>query len=482
MKIRNKIAFALALVLIIPLASCTAGETDAPVTTTADSSLISQTDTTIAETENPYVLDVPDVRYDNYTLNIANDALNTTKYVNSKMTADTMNADAINDAIYARNSLLSEKFGIKIAEFQLNTNQIKTLLNSGEQIYDIIMIDLDNIPSVIAYATDLNSVNSIHLDMPWWDQNAVRDCSIKGKLYYTFSDAVIYGMDNTRAVYFNQDYAEQLQLGDLYQVVREGRWTIDTMNMMASQAYRDDGDGIRNSKDTYGFSVRAISLCEAMMVSAGISPLQIDSEGMPYLYCYEQQDNFISVFLDIMKKFKNDGVNYQSDADAVASFSNGLALFYMGVLKQGASVFRAGVVNYGILPLPKYDESQDKYLCLSPNGHSIIIPITNPDPERTGVILEAMSYYSSAYYSSSALMPSYFTITLQGKTARDSGSYECLQIIHDNIGYLLKYSGTTLITGLSGYFENGNTNVSSLLKQLQKVHESALSKFLADMK
>ncbi len=479
MKSVKILAFTLALIMLASLAACTAGDAG-QTETTAAGTIAGTEELTTAETENPYVLDIPDLKYDNYTMNVANDGLNTTKYVNNKMTATEMTGEVINDAIFTRNSLLTDKLGINIAEFKLDTTQIKTLLAAGEKTYDIIMITLDNIPSVIAYATDLNTVDTIHLDMPWWDQNAVRDCSINGKLYYTFSDAVIYGMDNTRAVYFNQDYVEQLQLGDLYQTVRDGKWTIETMNTISAGAYQDDGDGIRNAKDTYGFSVRAISLCEAMMVSAGISPMQVDSDGMPYLYCYKEQDKFIDVFLGIMNKFNNEGVIYQDDASAADTFANGKALFYMGILKQGASLFRSGTVNYGILPLPKYEED-DPYLCLSPNGHSIIIPITNEDTERTGVILEAMSYYSSAYYSDTALMPSYFTITLQGKTARDSGSYECLQIIHDNIGYLLKYSGPSLITGLSGYFENGKTDIASLLKQMQKINENSLTKFMADI-
>jgi len=153
----------------------------------------------------------------------------------------------------------------------------------------------------------------------------------------------------------------------------------------------------------------------------------------------------------------------------------------MGVLKQGASLFRGSDLKYGILPEPKYTEDQDRYYCVSPNGHALLIPYTNTDPERTGVVLEAMSYYSSNYYSDSALMPSYFTITQQGKTAIDPGSYRSLQIIHDSLAYELKYSGTQLILALSGRFEAGKTDVASLLKTLEKIAMNSFDNFLASI-
>ena len=78
-------------------------------------------------------------------------------------------------------------------------------------------------------------------------------------------------------------------------------------------------------------------------------------------------------------------------------------------------------------------------------------------------------------------MPSYFTITLQGKTAIDSGSYRSLQIIHDSLAYELKYSGTQLILSLSSHFEAGKTEVASLLKSLENVSKKALDKFLTSI-
>ncbi len=478
MPTKRMLAALVVLFMLFALVSCTKGENDAETTTNNPQG---SEVTTPGETENPYKLNIPDVRYDGYVLNIANDALNSSKYVYNSMMSDGISGDVIKDAIYTRNLQLSELLGVTITESPVNTSTVRNLIQAGEQEYDLITVNLDNIPMIIGFALDFNQIETVDLDMPWGDQNAKRDLSIGGKLFYTYSDAVIFGLDNTRAVYFNQDMYNELMLEDAYTLVEEGRWTMDKMIEYSQQALRDDGDGVWTAKDTYGFVVRAVTLCEALLISAEIFPEQVGNDGMPYLYCYDNQDRFINVFLDLMKKFDTDAVDYRSDAESAAAFQDGLCLYYMGVLKQGASLFRGSDLKYGILPEPKYTEDQDRYYCVSPNGHALLIPYTNTDPERTGVVLEAMSYYSSNYYSDSALMPSYFTITQQGKTAIDPGSYRSLQIIHDSLAYELKYSGTQLILALSGRFEAGKTDVASLLKTLEKIAMNSFDNFLASI-
>lgn len=479
MKLRKILALAVCLLMLLPAASCVNNNVKEGDGTS--SSLTNNTESAPDSNENPYRLDVPDVKYNNFTLRIANDALSATKYVYNGMTAETTTADIIKDAVYHRNILVQEQFGINITEQNITTATLKNLLAAGESEYDLALADLDNIASVIPMATDLTTIDTIHMDMPWWDQNARTNLSIGGRLFYTYSDAITYGLENTRAVYYNQNIHEQLELEDLYTMVREGKWTMDVMNAMSLQAVKDDGDGIWTNQDSYGFTVRAITLCEALMVAADIIPLQIGNDGMPYFYCFEQKEKFIDIFINMQNLFDNDSVFYDNDTNSSTYFANGQSLFYMGVLTQGAVKFRGGEVPYGILPVPKYDEAQKNFACISPNGHAMVVPYTNEDPERTGVILEAMSYYSSSYYSKEALMPSYFSITLQGKTAQDEGSYECLQLIHDSSTYLLKYSGTSLITTLSNTFAKGMTDIASLLKQIERTHVTALYKFLEEI-
>jgi hypothetical protein len=156
-------------------------------------------------------------------------------------------------------------------------------------------------------------------------------------------------------------------------------------------------------------------------------------------------------------------------------FINGQTLFVVDTLLM-ASKSRQEDINFGILPVAKYDESQEKYWHVSPNPHAMMVPITTSDLTRTGVLLEALSYYSSTYYSDHALIPAYYELALKAKSATDVESAEMLTLIHDHISYVIKIVGTDFSDAIYSLFSTGNRNIASLLKN----RENAMKKKLAE--
>ena len=88
--------------------------------------------------------------------------------------------------------------------------------------------------------------------------------------------------------------------------------------------------------------------------------------------------------------------------------------------------------DFGILPIPKYNEQQASYLSLvSPYTSSLMsVPISISDPDRTGYIIEAL-----AAESKYTLQPAYYEKALNGISLRDSESEDMLDIIFDNRVY-----------------------------------------------
>src|SRR5699024_2737357 len=83
-------------------------------------------------------------------------------------------------------------------------------------------------------------------------------------------------------------------------------------------------------------------------------------------------------------------------------------------------------VNYGILPMPKYDENQEYYYGVCYDS-PMWVPITVTDTDRTGMIIEAMS--AEGYKT---IMPAYKDIALKNRYAVDTDSAEMLDIIFAN--------------------------------------------------
>jgi hypothetical protein len=101
---------------------------------------------------------------------------------------------------------------------------------------------------------DLKQLPHIDLEKPWWDQNSVKSLSIDNKLYLVATDININDKDATAAVAFNKQLAENYKLDDLYQAVRDGKWTYDYMMSTYANVSTDlDGNSVMDKNDLYGF-------------------------------------------------------------------------------------------------------------------------------------------------------------------------------------------------------------------------------------
>ena len=133
--------------------------------------------------------------------------------------------------------------------------------------------------------------------------------------------------------------------------------------------------------------------------------------------------------------------------------------------------------EFGILPQPLMHEGQTEYrapvdmACTS----SVSIPITAGDPERTGIILEALT--ADSYYS---LIPSYYEVAIKGKGLRDVESLEMFDIIFGNriydIGWAFGFGGIPdMITAMGG---SGKTDIASQYAKREEKAQKDLDKFI----
>ena len=77
--------------------------------------------------------------------------------------------------------------------------------------------------------------------------------------------------------------------------------------------------------------------------------------------------------------------------------------------------------HVGVLPAPKSDEAQENYQNVIDAGKLMVIPKTAQDLDRTGVILESLSY--EGYKS---VISAYYDTMLKNKLMRDEDSIEML--------------------------------------------------------
>jgi hypothetical protein len=126
--------------------------------------------------------------------------------------------------------------------------------------------------------------------------------------------------------------------------------------------------------------------------------------------------------------------------------------------------------SYGILPIPKYDESQENYSSLVWVHHecTLGIPEAVTDKEMVSIVLEHLSYLS--YYD---VYPIFYDTVLMGRSTRDEQSRDMLEIIFqtrsfDPGQYWDLGSG---LHGGDGYLRlaaTKNTNIASIWAKWEK--------------
>jgi hypothetical protein len=124
-------------------------------------------------------------------------------------------------------------------------------------------------------------------------------------------------------------------------------------------------------------------------------------------------------------------------------FKNNQGLFYMIGMGTG-NLMRDMEIDFGVLPLPKFDEAQAEYYCTAStyNASAVCIPITNDRLDFVGFAIEAMA--AESMYT---VTEAYYDINFMNKNLRDEESIEMLKIIlascSYDLGYMYNFGGLT---------------------------------------
>ncbi len=362
--------------------------------------------------------------------------------------------ELMNDEVYARNRTLEARYGVEITAEDLIEN------HAGRPLSDRVRLDsLASNPSyqVVSSATvylidlakdglcfHLPDMPWIDLDQPYWDQNSIDAFTIADSLYFVMGSVTLLNMSQTLALFVNRDLAEDLSIPDLYEMVWNGTWTIDRMTEYCERAMSDrDGTGKMefDGDDTWGAVFAHPQYAEVMMTGLGYHYTRRDENGN-FVLDLMNENNL--VLFDHVSKLRDtcvlacNWVNYGPhalDADGKYIFYEGRALFLHHMVSVDMTTTAC---NYGILPQPKFNEEQEKYLTSSFHAGSTCVAVpmvlSESDRDMGGFMLEAMAALSYV-----TTYPTYIEKILELKKSPDPDSTRVLKIMFENIAYDIVY-------------------------------------------
>ncbi len=484
MKKRRILSALLAAIMLSALPGCgnTAEETTAAPTDTTAAEVVETEETRLKP-------DLPEKDFGGHEFTMLTKGPNDGHWFSQDAYAEELTGEPINDAVYNRNIAVGERYNFTVAEMFGDTNDpsalAKQAIQAGDDLYDLLLIGGVATGGLATggLLMDLTQIPHMDLSKPWYDQSANADLSIGGMLHLTAGDLNIMDNKATWALLFNKKLAEDLALGDLYGMVLDGTWTLDTLESYLTIASIDlNGDGVHDEFDQWGMQGESFNTA-AYILGAGERFFDKDENDMPYITA--QSEKFFDAFekanaingnFDVcmfVNKFTSKYPDVWGDCMDVA-FTEGRVLFTCVGLNR-VTMFREMETDFGILPLPKYDEEQEQYHDLVSlwSANMISVPKSLSDPERTGIIIEALS--AESMYT---LTPAFYDVVLKTKAARDEDSAAMLDLIFEarafELGNLYGWGGLLDLPG--SLSANGKTDLASSLKSKITAAESAMQK------
>ncbi len=341
------------------------------------------------------------------------------------------NGEVINDALFAQRAEVSERFNVEIGVtadlFAFDVQDLTDALAlSGDDTYDIVyncdVLVVNN--ALKGDFFDLKQVDVLDFSKPWW-KGTTQNFTIQNKLPFTANQLALSGIYMNLVLSVNKDLAANLQIEIPYDDVKNGTWYLDDLITLAEQATIDtNGDGIIDNNDQWGlFSAFYGEM--GMLSNLGGEFISKDDAGN--LIYNDNLEKIVTIMekTDHLLEFTTDDYGPATEYCAEL-FVNGQGLFMFAENRVLYNTVRNADIAYGILPFPKFDETQTEYNSAGFDIYWAILKPSYGNAELIGTCVEAMSCYNYNY-----IVPKVWENVLGGKLSDAQEDAEMFRIIRD---------------------------------------------------
>lgn len=364
---------------------------------------------------------------------------------------ETLAGERINEALFERDRRLEDYFHTEIDYVMAGQDneladvfQKSTLASDTRFDFMIGAVREAALPCFNAgLCANLAELPEIDLSKPWWSGYIMENFVINGNFYMLAGEFSPRNVMSGNLLIFNMREFRDRSLPSLYDMVDNGTWTMDAFESIIRDSAADlDGDGkIRPVKDFFGMN------CDST------TPLSFYFGMGEKLLCIRDgtfaegltEDRALTVFERIEAMYASGNLDkeaYKRDTYMPnKTFMENKALFNCMVAID-LTMFRESETDYGIVPLPKYDEAQKDYISAANTAALTALEVPAAiSAERFAALgpfiggMTALSHYIS--------IPEAYETTLLQKLTRDEDSVRMLRIVSEGLmldfGYIYNF-------------------------------------------
>ena len=382
----------------------------------------------------------------------------------------------MDEAVYNRQERVKRYLGVDLVhkeDLSVNWISYTTILETAVMNKDGTLEALlshynGGVPQMITghFLKDFNDIQGIDLEAEYWNLDFMDAVELKGHRYLGFGDCNIlfaYLISFNKGMLEKYADADVLEGKSLYDIVRDYEWTLDKMISIANLVYIDNGDGVKNELDTFGYTASAWEPYRSFVQSCGMNAMEQDESGNYKVVLnsdkyYSKMDKVINLLSELSES-ECAWVDYRA---VVAHDPTTLKLTSGRVLMSIYDTIHLPEyldynIEFGVLPMPMYDTAQKDtygYRSLQYGGY-ICVPIWTKDELMVGETLEMYNFYSEN------VKITFYEKVLGKQVADVPDDAEMLTIIWDSVCTEVGFAyGTTSTIDASG----GNSLTGCVLR------------------
>ena len=352
--------------------------------------------------------------------------------------------DLIDDAVYHRNEKVAARLGItfEFVEEPGDSDEYTTWIQKAENdwaadnVYDIYagyscatpLLSLKNM------CANLLEQPAFSVEKPWWPEALTTECTIKDKLFFCTGDiatSMLWYMD---AIMYNKElYANYISTEKTpMDMVQANEWTLENFVALVKDLYTDNNqDGKKDKEDFFGATLYTTDL-DAFMIGAGITTLEKNAEGELQISEKWNSQHCADICEAVGAALTEPGI---FGTTSRTPFKNQQAVFHMDRVFNipGTDLENSVGLDFavGVVPVPKFNESQEEYKTGLGNPYTIYAVNAQSDTlEATVTTLEAMA--SENYRS---VTPAVFEVAMKVRYTDDPQVSEMFDILKENVSF-----------------------------------------------
>lgn len=403
-------------------------------------------------------------------------------YTGRSIKIDDITGDSVDAKIYERNQTIEARFGIIIESIQAGTSitDLQSRINSsiiagdpdydviaGYQFFDLSMATLDlilDINTLADYGADY-----IDIEADYWATDYIRNMHNGEPIYWLSGDFSLRFIGGQYCTFVNSriyDAVLKEKYGSIYDIVKEGKWTLDLLNEMAGLCYRDLNTNEKaDEEDVLGMIIEVgQDISDGIAVGAGVTWSVRNPDGTVSLTLGNPRSmDFASKYYSMIN---SEYFYTPANSDSVTQmtvFSNGNAAFTINKLYQSEVYLREMSDDFYIVPTPKFNEDQTQHYTALHDGNTIFgITYCSDAIPAAAVALEAM-----AAESLRIVTPEFYDFALKFKYTRDDEASEMIDLIKECAYSDFVFVWGNSISKITHFFRTPMPNATSPYKKTE---------------